>query len=141
MIGIGRGRSSRCACCRGSRRFGFFFFRLFFFRFFLGRSRAFGTFLDHGDQGADFDFVTFLGDQFGNRTGDRCVDFDGDLVGFKFDNRFIGCNCITDFFVPFRNCCFGNRLAQRGNFNFSRHFFLDRFFNQTVWACPNTNEF
>ena len=76
---------------------------------------------DCAQQRADRDRIAGLGDDFGEHARGRRVDFERDLVGLEFDQRFVRLHGVAALLEPFADGRLGDRLAEGGNANFSGH--------------------
>ncbi len=63
-------------------------------------------------QRTDFNGLTFFGDDFGEHAVFRRGDFNGNLVGFQFDEHVIALDGVTRCFEPLADGGFGNALAE-----------------------------
>ena len=86
----------------------------------LWRSRR-GPLADLTKKGPGADRLTVLGDDFGEDPRCGRVDFEGHLVGFKFDDGFVRHHRLARLFEPAPDGCFGDRFAQSGHADFSCH--------------------
>ncbi len=87
----------------------------------LGAGRAFR---DLPQQGADRDGFTVLGRDLAQRACGRRRDFNRDLVGFEFNQRFIDRNGVAGLLEPAADGGLGHGFAERRNANFSHGVFL-----------------
>src|SRR5574340_1481326 len=87
----------------------------------LRRARAGRGGGELAEKRADRDRVAGVGDDLAQDAGARRVDFEGDLVGFEFDKRFVREHGLALLLEPFADRRLADRFAERRNADFSRH--------------------
>jgi hypothetical protein len=80
------------------------------------------SFVDLPEQCTDRDRFAILGNDLAQRAGRRRRNFDGDLVGFKLDQRLVDRNRIAGLLEPAADGRLGDGLAERRNADFSHGF-------------------
>ncbi|MNV29976.1 hypothetical protein D3C71_1212260 [compost metagenome] len=79
------------------------------------------TFRDLAEQRVETDGFTVLRNDFGQHAGSRGRNFDGNLVGFQFDQRLIGLDRIADLLEPGADGRLADGLAEGWNADFGCH--------------------
>ena len=81
-----------------------------------GAGLAFGV--DLGDDLVRHHGAAITHHQLSQHASRRCGHFEHDLVGFDFDQDFIGSNSFTGFFLPGQHGGFRHGFRQLGDFDF-----------------------
>ncbi|MNV30479.1 hypothetical protein D3C71_1217500 [compost metagenome] len=108
--GCRSGNGGRCRCGSRSRLCGR-----------CSGCSAGGTFGDLAEKRVETDGLAVLRNDFGENAGRRRRDFNGNLVGFQFNERFVGLDGIADLLEPGAYGRFADGFAEGWYADFSGH--------------------
>src|SRR5262249_39354657 len=85
------------------------------------------------------DRIAVLDGNVGEHTGGRRRHFDGNFIGFQFDERFVDGNRVARLLEPFADRSFGHRLAEGGYANLRHGNPLDVLMSLPGLSRPSTS--